>query len=84
MRDTHTTREDHDGAVGVKGFEAAVRAFDESVEDEATLGILSLFVESVCEAVAAADDGGHGGLWVGEEILPIHNEAFFGVEIFLG
>lgn len=44
MRDAHTAREDHDGAVGVKTLKAAVRAFDKSVEDEAALGILGFLV----------------------------------------
>lgn len=67
VRDADAGGEEHDGAVGVQGVTAAaaVGAFDEGGEGDAVVvvGALERFaVELVCEAGAAADDEGDGGL----------------------
>lgn len=83
VRDADAAGEEHDGAVGVEGVQAAVGAFDQGGEgEEAGGGALGLFEEGVGEAGAPADDERHGGFLQGEHVLARDGEAFFRVEVF--
>lgn len=84
VRDSDTSGEEKDGAVGVKGVGASVWAFGEGCEADFKVGrLFGALVEFVGEACPAADEEGDGRLLEPDHVLLCHGD-FLVRKVFFG